>query len=530
MKKTKKVICMTLAAMLSATSASYAAEVESQVQKDINVPVSYICESKGGQSVWDAENKTAVFTVNGKTLKVDAAADRITANGKTTILEAGITNAGGRTILPLSVVNEALGLEVSNDDYLKLLAAKFVDLAKKDQLAEGSALLSPQFSKYLNPQLLALVAQSIKALPFDLNSISINKTIVHQNLVIPCVIQQVNYTYILRFDYDGKIDEIASAQPQEDLYSAPAYDKPENYTEQEVAIGRDEWKLPATLTVPKGKGPFPAVILVHGSGAGDRDETIGAVKPFRDLAVGLAAQNIAVLRYDKRTLEHGIKVQLSPLFTMKEEFEDDAFAAAEYLKTNDLIDASNIIVLGHSQGGYDLPRIMQADTSGVFKAGIIMSGCSRPIYDLMVEQIEYLVDKGQTTKEQADYMKAQADMIKDPAFNPMSPPAGYALGTPFYFNDMKNYDVLGTAKAIAKPVLVLQGDADYQVSAKTDFEGWKKAFESNKEAEFKLYPGLNHVYTDIHQSGTGNDYYVKANIPEAVIKDIAGFVNKVAAK
>lgn len=530
MKRIAKILCMMLAVILSVTTVTYAAAPEGQALKDINVPVAYICESKGGEAVWEAKTGTAVFKLGGKTLEVKASANQLIFNGRTTALKYKTANAGGRTLLPLSVVNEALGLEISNDDYLKLIAGKFIELIKKDRIEEGSALLSRQFSKYLTPQLLSLIAQSIKAIPFDEKTVEINKTAVHQNLVIPAVVQQINLNFIIRFDYEGKIDEIGSAQPQQALYSSPSYDNPENYTELEVAIGRDEWKLPATLTVPKGKGPFPAVILVHGSGAGDRDETVGAVKPFRDLAVGLAAKKIAVLRYDKRTLEHGLKIQLSPLFTMKEEFEEDAFAAAEYLKNNDLIDASNIIVLGHSQGGYALPEIMDSDSSGIFKAGIILSGCSRPIYELMIEQNEYFINKGLATKEQVDFIKNQVNMIKDPAFDPARPPAGYTLGTPFYFNHMKNYDVIGAAKAIQKPVLVMQGDADFQVSVKTDFDGWKKAFENNKAAEFKLYPGLNHVYTDVNVSGTIEDYYIKANIPQTVIDDISGFVNKVSAK
>jgi len=69
------------------------------------------------------------------------------------------------------------------------------------------------------------------------------------------------------------------------------------YRERDVTVAR-EWSLPGTLTIPVGPGPFPAVVLVHGSGPNDRDETVGANKPFRDLALGLASRGIAVLRYE----------------------------------------------------------------------------------------------------------------------------------------------------------------------------------------------------------------------------------------
>ena len=103
------------------------------------------------------------------------------------------------------------------------------------------------------------------------------------------------------------------------------------------------------------------MILVHGSGPHDRDETIGPNKPFRDLAHGLASQGIAVLRYEKRTKEHPIRMALSVnTITVKEETIDDAVAAFEALASQEKIDPKRIFVLGHSLGGTLLPRIGKA--------------------------------------------------------------------------------------------------------------------------------------------------------------------------
>src|SRR5579871_3849632 len=112
-------------------------------------------------------------------------------------------------------------------------------------------------------------------------------------------------------------------------YSPPPYVKPDSFTIKEVTVGGDgEWPLPGTLTMPVGKGPFPALVLVQGSGPQDRDETIGPNKPFRDLAEGLASQGIAVLRYEKRTKVYSAKLASVKNFTVKEETVDDAAAAA----------------------------------------------------------------------------------------------------------------------------------------------------------------------------------------------------------
>ena len=175
---------------------------------------------------------------------------------------------------------------------------------------------------------------------------------------------------------------VESAQPAP--YTVPAYVDQSKFEEKDVVVGTGEWQLPGTLTLPKGNGPFAAVVLVHGSGPNDRDETIGPNKPFKDLAWGLASQGIAVLRYDKRTKVYPEKMAALKTLTVKEETIDDAVAAVELLRQTPNIDPQRVFVLGHSLGGYLAPRIAQADTD---LAGlIILAGAARPLEDLMLEQ------------------------------------------------------------------------------------------------------------------------------------------------
>lgn len=525
MKKIKRLICLMLTIVILSGTAAYAAEAaDKTVSGDIYVPVRYLVDD----AQWDSKTKTATFYIGKSWISVKAGSKQIVASTVPHKLNEKVTIVDGRVVLPISVLEKYMIPGLTSDEYIKRMSVKFVDMVKKGQIAECSILLSKDFSKYATTEFInSALAPAFSIVQPDEEDLTISKNSVHQNVYIPFNVQQAKYNFILRFDYNGKIDEInQQADTSQFTYTKPSYDNLQDYTEKEVTIGDGEWKLPGTLTMPKGKGPFPAVILVHGSGPNDRDETLGPLKPFRDLAVGLASQGVAVLRYEKRTLEYGIRISQMPNLTMTEEFEQDAFAAAKYLKTVNGIDASNITVLGHSEGGYDLPRILQSDKTGIFKAGIIMSGCSRPIYEVLPEQYKYLAGLGMATEQQAEDTKAQVAMIEDKSFDPANPPKGYTLGNAYYFNDMKNYDVIGTAKAIDKPVLVLQGERDYQVSPKTDYEGWKKAFEGKSNAEFKLYPKLNHMYTEREGQPTPAEYYVNSNIPQYVINDIATFVKK----
>ncbi|MGC2620108.1 MAG: alpha/beta fold hydrolase, partial [Acidobacteriaceae bacterium] len=167
-------------------------------------------------------------------------------------------------------------------------------------------------------------------------------------------------------------------------WTAPDYAQPAKFQESPVTVGAAPWQLDGTLTVPVGAGPFPAVVLVAGSGPEDQDETIVGNKPFKDIAWGLASRGIAVLRFNKRTLQYGKELKAHQAgFTVNEESVDDARAAVALLATHADIDPQRIFVLGHSLGAMLAPRIAQGDKQ---VAGlIIMAGPTRPFEQVLVE-------------------------------------------------------------------------------------------------------------------------------------------------
>jgi len=203
-------------------------------------------------------------------------------------------------------------------------------------------------------------------------------------VLVTCEFEKTLLDIKLVFDQSRHIAGLFFVPTVEEL---PAkYIKEGTFTEKEVTVGTPVGALPGTLTLPNGAGPFPGVVLVHGSGGNDRDESLGATKPFRDLALGLASNGIAVLRYDKRTKLYPEK--LGTHFTVKDETIDDALAAVEVLRKQDNIDKKRIFVLGHSLGGMLVPRIAKLDQN---VAGfIIMAGPTKPLEDAILEQSIYL--------------------------------------------------------------------------------------------------------------------------------------------
>ena len=309
-------------------------------------------------------------------------------------------------------------------------------------------------------------------------------------------------------------------------YSLPPYASPDRYVEENVTVGGPQWPLPGTLTLPSGTARVPAVVLVHGSGPHDRDSTIGPLRPFKDLALGLASRGIAVLRYDKRSKVFGARLAApGSTTTVKEEVVDDAGAAITLLGRHPRIDAARIFVLGHSLGGTLVPRIAAANPS--IAGAIVAAGAARPLEDIIVEQARYLamVDGTIAPAEQSqiDIAMRTRDEIKALTSADASTTRRISGAPPSYWLDLRGYDPAATAAALRTPLLILQGERDFQVTME-DYARWRTALASRAGVTLHSYQSLNHMFV----AGTGpslpSEYAVAAHLDERVIVDIAQWI------
>lgn len=309
-------------------------------------------------------------------------------------------------------------------------------------------------------------------------------------------------------------------------YRAPPYVAPDRYAESDVTVdaGRG-WPLPGTLTMPRGDGPFPAVVLVHGSGPNDRDETIGPNRPFRDLAWGLASRGIAVLRYDKRTRVHAARIATIRNFTVRDETIDDALAAVALLRKTVGIRADRVFVAGHSLGGMLAPRIAAADPS--LGGLVVLAGATRPLGDTIAAQTRYLaeVDGAVTDGERTLIAEAEALAVKARALKAGDPPLTGALASApsSYLIDLNPFHPPTAAKALATPMLIMQGERDYQVTM-DDFAAWRAALDGRPQVRFASYPALNHLFIAGTGKSTPAEYMREGHVDETVVADIATWI------
>lgn len=308
-------------------------------------------------------------------------------------------------------------------------------------------------------------------------------------------------------------------------------------TKEKIIIAENtKYPLNGLLTLPDcTTKPVPAVVFVHGSGSSNMDEKVGKLTPFKDLADGLAKHGIASIRYDKRSFAHGWKMikDKSLQITVKEETIDDAILAAEILRKDPRIDPERIFIVGHSMGGMLAPRI--DSEGGNYRGLIIMAGSPRRLEEIMIDQTESVLRSAKgfvrwIVKKQAAKFKEMFDglyQLSDEEAKKKKVGGGTTL---YYFKEMGQHPASDYLIASEKPILILQGEKDFQATADKDFEAYKQLLSGKNNVTFRLYENLNHAFVP---SVYGNilkakqEYKVERHIGEKVIADIANWITAI---
>lgn len=314
-------------------------------------------------------------------------------------------------------------------------------------------------------------------------------------------------------------------QKAEAEYKSPAYADTALFTQKEISIKWAGGQMAGIFTSPKNVTNFPLVVMVHGSGPSDMDETVGPNKPFKDLAAGLAAKGIGSIRYVKRSMIY--PNAFNKAFTVKEEVLDDALTAITLAGTLPGVNKSQIYLFGHSLGGMLAPRI--AALSPALSGIILAAAPARKFADLVAEQNEYLYKaSGDTTsagKRQFTESTNEINRSRLLKLGDIAPDSVILAAPASYWLDLNNYDQTGTVKKLKNRILVIQGEKDFQVSVQ-DFNIWKTTLSSNKNASFMLYPDLNHLLSTQKEKGNGTQYRIPANVDLKLINDIAAWIKK----
>ena len=300
---------------------------------------------------------------------------------------------------------------------------------------------------------------------------------------------------------------------------------------EKIIVGEgSEYPLNGLLTIPDGEGPFPAVVMVHGSGPSNMDEKVMKLTAFKDIAEGLAERGIASIRYDKRTFAHKKKCAKLKAITVRDETIDDALLAAELLKKDPRIDPGRVFILGHSMGAMLAPRI---DAEGADAAGLIMLAATPyRLEEIVLRQLAQAKGKNPLVNwiiglELKTYTKKFSGLYEMADEEAEKKKFGGTLPLS-YFKEMGRKTAADYLLESKKPALIMQGGKDYQVLADDDFAKFKELLADRPNTVLKLYPNLNHVfvegiYDDILKAS--KDYSIERHIGEEVIDDIAAFIS-----
>lgn len=270
----------------------------------------------------------------------------------------------------------------------------------------------------------------------------------------------------------------------------------ESFSSEEVTVTNGDVRLAGTLTLPKkGKAPYPAAIIITGSGGQDRDGAVGLFNLYKLIAEQLSSAGVAALRLDDR----GVGKSVVPAGKTTASYLDlvsDSRAAFEYLHQRSEIDRKKIAFIGHSEGAQTALTIAAEDSR--VAAIALLAGSSRPIDRVVLEQALYQIAL-QETIDPADRTKLHPvtlnilKLVEEAKSGPASGPGADKYA---WFREHAAIDPLALARRARCPVLILNGERDAQVLPYHALEFAQAFTESgNKSVRLRILPNLTHLFT-----------------------------------
>ncbi len=337
---------------------------------------------------------------------------------------------------------------------------------------------------------------------------------------------------------------------------------PPPYREEEISVTNGSITLAGTLTIPEGRGPFPAVVLLTGSGPQDRDEGVFGFKVFRVMADHLTRQGIAVYRYDDRGVGHSTgRLDLSTTA----DFAGDALSAIAMLKARPEIDGRHIGLLGHSEGA--TVAAIAAGRSPDVTFAVMLAGPGLPGADVTRQQAadgarSLGADEEIVARIVAAHRRVTEAVLANVGGEPLdqavkeligaqydSLPAAQraALGDRQAFIDrsyrqasvqltspwmkfMLDFDPVTMLRQVRCPVLALFGSLDMQVPPALNQAPVRAALAGDADATVKVYDSANHLF-QAARTGLVTEYATldKAFVP-GLLDEVSTWIHRVAAR
>lgn len=344
---------------------------------------------------------------------------------------------------------------------------------------------------------------------------------------VEMVFSKLPYWAKIIFDDSSRIVGLRfSPNVPQDNEAIADYINPDLFLERGGEFGDNDWKLPAVVAIPKGEGPFPAVILVPRHGAYDKDEKIGANSPFKDIAGGLASMGIAVLRYDNRSLVYQNRLDTLSTLTVQVEIIRDIHYAVALLKQSAGIDSNRVFVLGHGFGGTLLPRV--AEQTNYIAGYIAMGSPTRPLQQVIHDEIEFIYAEdghiAPSEREALEKLAAEAGMADNPELTKNVPGEYLPLGRPgSYWLDLRQYDPIKIGLEMDEPFLILHGERDYHATMQ-DFESWRQLLLVRDNVHTRSFPYLNHLFMRGEGRASPMEYMIPGHVDGEVIRYIADWI------